>query len=320
MKHYKYIAALAVLCLTAACELKNNGGGSPSDNGNQKASWPAYADQELSGKVFGQNWKAVTAVVRPFGADNTQVSVEFLDQNNSEVCKSPRTPSGTYASVVIPADYSEKEYFGDITTGEGNPLVFTTMVGGVRNVIADKTKMRLSSLSETGFVAQVYASGQNDDGSISEINGKISVTDCRKVADFSVWEELAHWYDLETFDGRPVKARYSAVELNTDRFYDRSQRKYLRTYIFPLYSFVGENSDSQYLFGPMEGLGTSTMQEANGVKTFKYSYKGPINMRGTDITLELDMTVVKTSARVTVTYSLNIPSHNEKSAHTFTMK
>ena len=318
MKAYGYFSLAVLVVALAACSKGNN---SSSDGGDQRVQsdgWTAYSDSALSGKVFGQDWSATNAILRPFGTDKKEISVEFYSDSVASVCKNfqARKP---YASVTIPADYTTTEYRMDLNTGSGggNPLVFSSPSDG-QNLIADKTKIRVNALNATGFEASVYAQGTDEKGT-SEINGKIQVTDCSKVVDFSAWDELSGWFNLTSFDGKSVTPRTSIIQYDTQRFYDRASSRYVKTLAFTLYEWVGDNSDSGYNFGPMEGLGQSSITEQNGQKTFTYSYHGAINFRGQDITLNLDLTAVKSGNTITVTYTIEVPNNVKKTTHSFVL-
>ncbi|MNY65483.1 hypothetical protein D3C86_2027550 [compost metagenome] len=70
----------------------------------------------------------------------------------------------------------------------------------------------------------------------------------------------------------------------------------------------------------MEGLGKTIYDEFNGTKTLTYSFDGPINFEGSDVTLKLDMTVVKTSSNVKVQYTIEVPGQINKTSHSFTLR
>ncbi len=47
--------------------------------------------------------------------------------------------------------------------------------------------------------------------------------------------------------------------------------------MIPLYYSVSSGLSASYDMGVLEGLGTTTVSENNGVKTLTYSFHGPIN-------------------------------------------
>lgn len=299
-----------------ACKVGDSGSGG-TDAGVILQSSPTYADGPLSGKIFGEDWTAQAAVVRPFGTGGNQVSLELYAAGASSLCSRPFT-SAPFASVVLPADYQAQEYRADITSG--TPLVFTSTNAVSKNVLADTAKVKITSVQATGFEAFIYAKATEADGTISEINGKIQVSDCRKVADFSVWDEFAGWYSLVSLDGRNVTSLTSIIQYDTSHFYDTTAKKYVRTLSFPLYFAANGNSSGQYAFGPMEGLGSTTVSEVDGVKTLRYVYNGPINFRGTNIILNFDLQVTKSADQVAVTYKVDIPDDPPSASHSFVLK
>ncbi|MBK9321606.1 MAG: hypothetical protein IPM97_01380 [Bdellovibrionaceae bacterium] len=318
MKKFNLFAVVMAITLMTAC--------SPISKlddpifGLGQKGWPDYVEQPLAGRVFGQNWKALTAVVKPFGSDKSQVSLEFYSEVNPKACTGSLMPSKPFASVVIPAAYTQTEYISDMEDpGTGNPLVFKMFSGEAKKLLASKTKIRVNSITATGLVVSVYAQGADADGAVSEINGSVAVTDCAKAVDFSVWEELAGWYTLQNFDGQAVQARTSILKYENNSFYNRAAQAWVKTLVFPLYASVSTNTDMTYNFGPMEGLGATTVSVSGGTKTYTYSYHGPIYANGVDVTMALDMTVMKSGSTMSVTYTLEVPSYIKKVSHTFTV-
>lgn len=282
--------------------------------------WPEYSEQNLSGKVFGQDWKALTAVARPFGQEGKEMSLEFYPEIKTKACTSSQMSSKPYATVVIPANYSLTEYVADMNVpGTGNPMMFSMLAGESKNLMATKTKIRVNSITASGLNVSIYAQGTDADGIVSEINGAAAVVDCAKAVDFSVWDDLAGWYTLQKFDGVSVEPRTSILRFTNNRFYHRDTKSYLNTLVFPLYSSVGKDTDMSSDFGPMENVGTTTVSSNNGVKTYTYSYHGPMNAKGLDVTVNLDMTVVKSGNALTVNYTLEVPNYIAKTSHNFAL-
>ncbi|WP_413287723.1 hypothetical protein [Bdellovibrio sp. HCB337] len=313
-----FTAGIAMTLMTACSPSVKVDGSSPN---SAFGTWPDYTDQNVSGQVFGKEWKATTAVVKSFGQSGSEVSLEFYAETVTDACKSVSSTTKPTASVVIPAAYSQTEYRADMSApGGGNPLMFSSFENGGRNVMAEKTKVRINNITATGFNVSVFAKGTESDGTVSEINGKLDVVDCKKAVDFSVWDEFANWWDLVSFDGAAVTRRTAIVEYNSSDIFSRSSNKYIKTLMFPLYRSVSSNSDMSTDLGPMQGLGSTTLTESGTVKTLTYSYHGPVTYKGVDVTLNLDMTVVKNGNRVTVDYTLEIPSHITKTAHKFELQ
>lgn len=320
MKMFKVITTAAALTLMTACSASVD---SPQnlfpDIGNSSKSWPAYSEQALAGNVFGKKWNAITAVAKKI--NDKEISLEFYPESKAKACTTAYTNTMPYATVVIPAAYTTTEYAADLLNpgGTGNPLVFTEVNGAPKNLAAEKTKVRVNSISASGLNVSVYATGLDLDGYQSEINGQINVVDCAKAVDFSVWDELKGWYNLTSFDGASVYQRTAIVEYDSSRFYSRSGQRYLKALTFPLYYSVGQNSDASYNFGPIDGVGVTTVKTENGMTTYKYSYSGPMTFKGMDITMTLDLTVVKSGNTVDVSYTLEVPGNVTKTTHKFSM-
>lgn len=317
---FKLVSGVALASLVTACSAKVDAPPNPFQGVNDAfKTWPEYSDAQLSGKIFGKEWKAVTAVARPI--NEKEMSLDFYPEVKSNACTSALTSSRPYATVIIPKAYTATEYYADMASpGTGNPLVFTEVNGAPKNLIAEKTKMRINTISAGGFNVSLYAVGVDTDGYQSEINGKIDVVDCAKAVDFSVWDELKGWYSLSTFVGNAVVSRNTILEYDSSKFYDRASGRYVKTLIFPLYYSVGASSDASYNFGPMEGLGVTTITNHNGIKTYKYSYSGPMTYKGIDITMNLEMSVATWGNNYTVNYTLEVPGHVTKTSKYYEMQ
>ncbi|MGZ5279744.1 MAG: hypothetical protein ACXWC9_07380, partial [Pseudobdellovibrionaceae bacterium] len=122
-----------------------------------------------------------------------------------------------------------------------------------------------------------------------------------------------------SFDGVSPASQQSIVKWNTTQFYDRASSQYLNTLTFPLYHSVSAGSAVSSQFGPMQGLGSTKYTDVNGTKTWIYAYHGPLTYKGMDVTLNLDMTVVKDANQVSVSYTLEIPIHVAKTTHSYVM-
>lgn len=305
---------LALLSL-AACEISNSA--DPNGKRDERKPTPAYSESLLSGKIFGQDWKAQVAVLRPSISDKTKLSLDVYATAPTSPCQVAYT-SAPYASVFIPADYQVKEYDFDMKTG--SLLVFSALTSISKNLPADSAKLKITALNANGFSGYLYANGVEEDGTVSEINGRLQVIDCRKQVAFSVWDDLAGWYHLVEFDGKVVVPLTTTAEFENKTFYNRNTGKYVRSFIIPLVFDVGTNSSASYSVGPMEGLGKTIYDEFNGTKTLTYSFSGPINFEGSDIMLSLDMTVVKTTSNVKVQYTFEVPGQINKTSHSFTLR
>ena len=314
-----FFSVLALVAL-AGCQAKITGGSDPGPGPNPPATpekpVAAYSEAPLAGKVFGQDWKVATAYVRAFGTEGKLLSLNLLSDPAGHACQNSVSPK-PYATVAIPIDYAATEYTRDMESGF--PLVFVTTGEVAKNLVADFAKLRIERLHNTGFIASVYATATDVDGTKSEINGRVDVVDCRKVADFSVWDQLRGTYQLVELDGKATTTFTASLDYQDSNFYDLSRQTYVRALEFPLYFGVTTTSASKYPFGPLQNLGQTTVTEGGGVKTFNYSYSGPIRFRGVDITMTFTLTVKK-STTLDVTYSLDVPGQISNSTHHFILK
>lgn len=306
-----YVIPLCILFL-GACSANITGTAGESPDWAKPQS--PYLDQELSGKIFGQNWKGKTALLRPFGGSADQLSLEVYQDMSGSTCKTPFT-STPYASVVLPANYETREYNLDISSG--TPLVFSGASNTSKNVFADSARLKINEISETGFNASLAAKAIEDDGTVSEINGRIQVLDCRKQVDFSVWEEFAGWFYLTELDGKAANRQNINARMYNNSFYDRNKKSYIRHFEIPLIFSASGNITGSYSFGPLENFGSTKLEKTSNGKVLTYSYHGPITYEGTDITLNLDMTVTSVGSTLQVAYTLEVPKHITKKTHTF---
>jgi hypothetical protein len=314
MKKFFLVPACLVLLGLAACEVTS----STDPNTPQGDDFtPPYSVFDLSGKIFGQNWKSQVAIIRPSTLDKTKVYLEVYSTAMASPCQTAFT-SAPYATVSIPSDYQAKEYAFNWNTG--TLLTFSAITDVSKNLIADSSKLKITTVNATGFDGYLYAKGVESNGTVSEINGKMQVIDCRKQVNFAVWDEFARYYDLVEFDGQVVGPFTANGAFNSSSFYSRQLSKYMRSFILPLFYGVGSGTTASYSVGPIEGLGTTTTDEYNGVKTITYRYYGPINYKNADITMYLDMKVVSTFSNVKVQYTLEVPNQISKTTHSFTLR
>lgn len=313
------LVGIASTLLMIGCGSKKLG--SPTLGKPATAGWPAYSKSTAAGKVFGKSWKGSSAVLRPFQSDNKQVSLDIYAQTNGDVCKSAMASDQPVASVVLPAALSKKEYVADMSQpGSGNPLMFIDMSSS-KNVMAEKTKVRVNQIHDWGLNVSVYAYGRDVDGSVSEINGVIDVTDCSKAVEFSAWEDLAGMYDLISFDGKAVSnSRMAVFDMKNDEFFDRVSDRWVRALMIPLYAHVGENSDSSYDFGVMQGLGNSTLKQSGDQQIYTYAYKGPIYTAGQDIKMDLSLKIVRKDREMQVEYTLEVEKYVKRTTHSFVVR
>lgn len=312
-----FLVAMTMMALTTACDVKIDGLNGKDDVGRL---WPAYSTDGLSGKIFGSDWKAVAAFARPIPSDQNNLSLELYAEPVATVCQNNFFLTKPYATVVIPKAYAVREYIRDVSRspdGNGSALTFISTGAVKRDLTADKTKLSIQSITEAGFEAALYSQG-TDNGEISEINGHVSVVDCAKVADFGVWDELVGDYRLSSFDGQNQDGRNSHIEFDRNNvYYDKVSKQYLKTLVFPLYKAVSPGRTESFTFGPMKGLGFSKLTTEGTVKTLAYSYHGPLTYEGTEITLNLEMKIVKSEGRLEVTYTLDIPGQFPVTSHQF---
>lgn len=321
-----FASLFLLAALTSACSRTSSGNneGEVVPQGVSGQDWPTYAEQELSGKVFGQEWKALSAVARPNVGNAAEMILDIYPEKLTDACTGTAFSQKPFASVVIPAQYAQKEYVADMlnmtASQTGNPLVFMSMAGTPKNVMAEKTKVRISAITGSGFEMSLYALGKEADGTVSEINGKIKVTDCTRVVDFKEWEALAGWYALKSFDGVAQDGRTSIIQMESSTFYDRSTQQWVPAAVFPLYAQVSANSDMKFDFGPLKGLGETTMVKNGESTVYTYKYAGPIYADGLDVTLNLEMIVTKKADTLEVQYTLEVPKHISKVTHSFVLQ
>lgn len=134
--------------------------------------------------------------------------------------------------------------------------------------------------------------------------------------DFKVWDELLGHYQLVELNGQKVSPRDCEVKATSSRVYDVSEKIYLDTVLFPLYSVVSSNYDLAYLFGPIKGKGISSRIEKDNLITYTYKFDGPVSIEGQNIELHLEMTVIKSDFNLFVSYTLSAPKFiNETQSH-----
>ncbi len=144
-------------------------------------------------------------------------------------------------------------------------------------------------------------------------------TDSAKIG-FKVWKELVGNYQLTQFNGQSISNRSAEIGQSISRFYDRTEKKYLDSVIFPLYSNVNSGMIEEFKFGPVESKGVTTLTEGEGVKVYTYKYDGLINVEGIDIEMHLDMNVLQEGNNIYVTYTLMVPDQIPSITRNFTLQ
>ena len=138
--------------------------------------------------------------------------------------------------------------------------------------------------------------------------------------EFKAWKELIGNYRLTQFNGQSVTTHYTEIEQSLTSFYDRTEKKYLDSVIFPLYANVGTGSDLSYSFGPIDGKGTTTFIKGENANIYTYKFDGPVTLQGVDIEMHLDMNVIKEGTNLYVTYTLAVPGHITAITRNFTLQ
>lgn len=325
MKKINAFGLMAASILIFSCSVKVKDADVVKELGD---GWPAYSDQALSGTVFGQEWHSQTVVARLSSFNAEEIRVYFYSENTANACDSSAISSKPYASVILPANLTATEYkvdltnlFANPTSIVKNPLVFVSTGVSTNAVAANRTKISITSFDETGFTVSAFADSGVVDGTSSSINGVTHVTDCRKVAPFSVWSELKGSYGLQSFDGQTQDLRPMTIKDDIQsKFYDKASGSYIDAVVFPLIYSISPSSEASYTFGPMDGLGTTQVTTTATSKTYKYAYNGPLNYNNVDITLNLDMTVTVEGTFLFVNYTLEIPGHATKMSHQLTLR
>lgn len=314
MKPLMTIVISSLLLMTTACSVsKSNNDPVPDSNKPQGGS--NYAARAASGKVFGQNWEAKSASVEPSSSDPDRLILRLRPDVPAKICGAafPNTP---YIEVNIPADYAVGDYTASVTSGF--PVLFQQPGPNPTVLVADDAQYRINAIDAGGFDLSIYAIGRAEDG-VSEVNGQVKVTDCRKVVDFSVWDEFVGWFSLVEFNGQSINQTVT-ITRSTRNFYDRATSRWVTSIDFPLIFSASGNSTGSYEFGPLDGLGQTSLTTTNGNKTITYSYHGPIHSNGIDIQLNLDMTLKQEGSVWLITYTLEVPKHINKTTHSFKIR
>ncbi|MBC7466094.1 MAG: hypothetical protein H7256_08880 [Bdellovibrio sp.] len=322
MNRFYSSVALAGAIALSACSAKITDDAKDKQIKEEAAKWPAFSDQSLAGKIFGKSWSAASAVARVSSLDSSNIIISLYAESVANSCSVSAYSSKPYATVSIPAAYTVTEYRVDLydtTAGYKNALAFNeTTILGANTYVADRSRVSVASIDETGFQAYIWATTSQSISAenVSEINGQIHVSDCRKAVAFSEWTSLTGNYQLQTFDGATQDMRPITLQEDTQsKFYDNASSSYIDAMPFPLYY----SAYNQYNFGPMEGLGVSKVSTTATSKILQYSYNGPINYSNKDITLILDMTVTKQAQYLYVEYTLEVPGLVTKTSHKFTL-
>lgn len=324
MKMVMPIGILLGTLLTSACKV-NTTASVPDEGGNQpkteSKNWPEYSRSELAGTVFGQAWKAETAVYSTSLNDKQEIVVKLYAEKLTEPCGSQSYSAKPFASVHLPKKLALQEYVTDLMDDakEKKPLVFSTFVPTAQNMIAHKTKILIESISDKSVKASVYSQAGDADLGISEINGVVEIVNCEAPADFSVWNQFVTGYYLTKFDGKDVSSRYVSIRDDSSTAYDMTAKKYLRMLKMPLVYSISANSELSYNFGPIEGLGATVVTGDSLRKVYSYKYAGPVNYGGTDITLNLQIDMEVTSNSLLINYEVEVPGQVAKTSHQFTL-
>lgn len=322
-KNYlKTVFILCGLCLSACHSSLSTNAPSPLPDANGLETWPNYKQRNLSGQLFGENWTAKSAIVRQNVNNTNEYILEISSEDKSNLCDGLVSNQKSYATLIIPKDYKTTEYKFDLKTptGSGNPVVFTSAGSNVQNVISEKSSLRIDSINSLGFKASLTAEATDTEGKILEINGQIDVIDCTQFVSFSDLEKLVGNYSLYSFDGVTQDNRPAKITTEEKYFYDSSSKTYKKFLNLPLYYSVSENSDLTFHFGPIEGFGITTQTQSSEQTTYHYKADGPINYRGIDINLKLDVTMIKSNNDLIISYTLEIPDHIKKTSHSLVLK
>ncbi|MBK7960766.1 MAG: hypothetical protein IPK04_05900 [Bdellovibrionales bacterium] len=290
-----------------------------------EGAWPEYLDQPLAGKISGVDWAATVATIRPVSNKPEESFLDIYAEPVNDPCVPQFNLKRPMATMIVPSDYQVTEYIADTTKAtdsiKGNPITFVEYGSETKNTVAEKTKMKITSISKTGFEMKMYASSVDVSGIRSEINGTMPVLDCKKKVDFKIWSNLAGTYRLASFDGKTLtKSWISNLEMDKKSlFFDRPSGNYLKALVFPLYYVVSDARTETFDFGPMDGLGTTQVSEANGVRKIKYEYSGPLTYDKLDITVKIMISVTQTSSQLEVDYTLEVPVHIVRTSHKFVL-
>jgi hypothetical protein len=156
----------------------------PKPEGKTDDGWKEYAETPLAGRLFARDWTAKRAIAKAFfSEDSNELMVKIYADELGETCESLGSSKQPYATVVIPKNYTTAEYKTETSSGSGHhtPVVFTLTESSSENIISDKSKIRIETIGTDRFTASIFAVGVEENGIISEINGRIEVIDCTKV-------------------------------------------------------------------------------------------------------------------------------------------
>ncbi|MES2856777.1 MAG: hypothetical protein V4692_12975 [Bdellovibrionota bacterium] len=146
----------------------------------------------------------------------------------------------------------------------------------------------------------------------------------RQSANFDSWSVFAGRYDLVSFDGKDISDDYriGVIEIDSTRYQDATGKN-LKMMAFPLYGSITPNSATIYVFGPLNGLGTSVI-DRQGVQTTQiYDYVGPINWNGGTYDMSLHLEAFSDFSNpdfLTLTYTLEVKGQIQKTSHTLVMR
>lgn len=320
MKKQLLMGLVAAYALTAcSAKIESSSG---EDLPAPQTVWPEMKTSTVAGQVFGKNWAGKTAVYETSLSDPKMITVRIYGQVLHNACSSGQVMSNEpYATVMLPKDLKKTNYMTDILTGQGStPMTFTRLMPSVDNLIAEKTKISVQSVSAKGFQALIYAEAYEPGTGLSQVNGAIHVVNCEAPAEFAVWNELIESYDLTQFNGVSVSPIYTRIGWDNSSVYDVTSATYRKMLDIPLYYSVSGGATASYNFGPIEGLGVTTVKDDGIYKTYTYKYSGPVRISGENIQLSLDINVKKSSSSTEVKYTIEVPNHIKKSSHSFVLK
>lgn len=142
---------------------------------------------------------------------------------------------------------------------------------------------------------------------------------------FEEWQAQLGWHDLETLDGKDVRAHaIQGVVFSDKTSFKNTNGAYVEGVVFPLYMSVSDGGSSTLDFGPLKGLGSSSAREIANGKVYTYEYNGPILIDNSATQVEFSMTFEVSgpmgNQTKKISYSFQAIGETQKISHSFTLR
>ena len=142
---------------------------------------------------------------------------------------------------------------------------------------------------------------------------------------FEDWQTHLGWHALEVLDGKDVRGLgVQGVVYSDKTSFKNTNGTYVEGIVFPLYMSVSSGGSSTLDFGPLKGIGTSSMREIANGKVYTYEYNGPILIDNSASQVEFSMTL-EVSGPIgnelkKISYSFQAIGETQKISHSFTLR